>query len=625
MKKILTLIFVLLCVFILGSCENNSQPQEGLEAPNINIEDCTIKWNKIDGAEEYIIYINNTQYARITDNYYQLILNPGTYKVFVSARKGEEFSPFSNKITYVQEAIGEDIKLETPVITISNNVVKWQAIPYASQYEIYDNGELYKLTINTSFTLYFDNGLHVITVKATSNVENIIDSDLSNEVSFIPTIQTGTGELAIFEINDTHGAFVTDNDFPGMEKVSTVIKDLNKSDLLKIANGDIFQGGYVSNATYGRCFIDALNYLNFDAFVIGNHEFDWGLNKLAEYKDGDLTNGEASFPFLGANIVNKNTGERPEWLDDYMITECNGLKVGVIGTIGESLTGSIAASKVEDYTFLDPVPVVEKIAKELRTIYNCDVVVVSEHDYNQNTNNRYASLAGDSHIDAIVCGHTHKKISEKIKGSTGAEVPVIESASNNKCVGMIELNLDKGYVTDSFITHYNPANYTSDEGMNDVIKQYQAIIDEGNTVVGTAYGNLSRYKMGTIATNSLRDYFKVNFGLVNRAGVRSSVDKGNVCVKDIYRVFPFDNEIYLVTIKGSALQYMFEESGSYLYFSDNFNSNNLDSSKDYVIAVIDYVYNNALNKKYFKNTKCEKTNVYIREIVTRFFKGTLNE
>ena len=136
-----------------------------------------------------------------------------------------------------------------------------------------------------------------------------------------------------FMINDTHGIFVDEQEFPGMGRVSSLINELesNNKDYIKIANGDIFQGTYISATLYGKPLVDALNAIDFEAFVLGNHEFDWGLDKIAVYKDGNEANGEANFPFLGANIIDKSDKEIVDWVDPYVVVEYDGFKVGVIG------------------------------------------------------------------------------------------------------------------------------------------------------------------------------------------------------------------------------------------------------------------------------------------------------
>ena len=87
------------------------------------------------------------------------------------------------------------------------------------------------------------------------------------------------GKINIFSINDTHGAVSTNANVTGLDKVDTLINSLETdTDYIKVANGDIFQGGYASNVTRGRIFIDVLNEMDFDCFVIGNHEYGTALS-----------------------------------------------------------------------------------------------------------------------------------------------------------------------------------------------------------------------------------------------------------------------------------------------------------------------------------------------------------
>ena len=110
-------------------------------------------------------------------------------------------------------------------------------------------------------------------------------------------------------INDTHGAFLDSTDGNSIGRVDTLLDNLTNKNgqYISIVNGDAFQGTYVSSTLYGRPLVDAYNAMNLTAFVVGNHDFDWGIDKMAAYKDGDISNGEANFPFLGANIYIKGT------------------------------------------------------------------------------------------------------------------------------------------------------------------------------------------------------------------------------------------------------------------------------------------------------------------------------
>ena len=117
-----------------------------------------------------------------------------------------------------------------------------------------------------------------------NSTSSIISNNSTN--SFNSSIVGEKGNTAnFFFINDNHGRLIDDN----LNGFSRIASALNKAtsdygEHIKIANGDIFQGTYISNTYYGKPMVDCLNYLNFDAFVIGNHEFDWGAKYIAENK-----------------------------------------------------------------------------------------------------------------------------------------------------------------------------------------------------------------------------------------------------------------------------------------------------------------------------------------------------
>ena len=138
--------------------------------------------------------------------------------------------------------------------------------------------------------------------------------------------------INVLMVNDNHGVLYEDEG--SLDKIASGINHYSTlGDVIKIANGDMFQGTYLSSSLRGLPMLDALNALEFDAFVIGNHEFDWGLDEIKKYKDGDVSNGEANFPFLGANIYDKATGEMVDWLEPYEIVTLDEIKIGVIGII----------------------------------------------------------------------------------------------------------------------------------------------------------------------------------------------------------------------------------------------------------------------------------------------------
>ena len=496
-----------------------------------------------------------------------------------------------------------------------DDVLTWNKILNAEAYEIYKNDELLTITSTLSYKIEKEGTAkyYIIAIKGSNRSEksNAIEIEVNGDTTI-----TKDKVVNIFSINDTHGAVSTNANVSGLDKVETLINSLETdTDYIKVANGDIFQGGYASNVTRGRIFIDVLNEMDFDCFVIGNHEFDWGIEKISVYNDDIIENGEADFPFLGANIVKKSTSTMPEWLEEYTIIENNGLKVGIIGVIGEGLTSSISAEYIEDYNFLDPVPIVENLSRKLRSELYCDSVIVAIHEYETSTNERLAKLSGDSRIDAILCAHTHQKINETVTRSDSYKIPVLQSNTKNITVGSINLEFNNGEITKTSTNHYYPSNYSSSANILDIINNYKDIILEGEKVIGNTNSKLSKTRLGYLAADGMVEFTNSDFACLNTGGVRSTIDAGSITMEDVYEVFPFDNNLIIVEMSGSTLKSFYNAADGYLYFSNNLNINNINNSTTYKICVIDYVYTYYYYQKYFKGLKATELDYYIRDAV----------
>src|SRR3989449_3939779 len=94
---------------------------------------------------------------------------------------------------------------------------------------------------------------------------------------------------------------------------------------IRLDAGDEMQGTPISNFTYGRATIEAMNALGLDAAAIGNHEFDWSVDTLRARMQ------EARYPFVSANITDSAGTARPDWAEPWKVIQRGGLKVAVIG------------------------------------------------------------------------------------------------------------------------------------------------------------------------------------------------------------------------------------------------------------------------------------------------------
>ncbi len=620
MKKIKTLISIisLFLIVLLTGCGITTGM---LTSPVIELSNQTITWDAVSDAEKYYIYVNGKEITSTEALSYTFNYTEGNYSITVKAYAEGSYSKSSNTVYLNLSAVN----LNPPVIRLDKNKVVWDKVLYADGYLVYNFGEYVCHISENEYLLTSEMKQYKITIKATCTINNeLVVSDFSNEVTYENIVQTNEKKVMIFSINDTHGAFESDEQTNGIAKVASVLKELeDKNTIIKIANGDIFQGGYVSNMTFGKCFIDVLSYLNFDCFVIGNHEFDWGLEKIATYKDGDETNGEAAFPFIAANIIDKRTSTRPTWLDEYTIVEKNGQKVGIIGLIGQKLTSSILAANVLNYEFTDPLPIIKRLVPKLRS-EGCDFVVIATHEYDREVNNQISYLNQEYLPDAIICAHTHQKIAEFLPTQINYELPILQSNTKNITVGSVVLSKNSGSLKPAEIKHYYPAYYNDDAKTLDIIQKYQALIDEGNEVVGFTPEALNRNTLGVFACDGIKNGTGADLAIMNTAGVRTTISTGEITVKEIYEVFPFDNYVYLVDIKGDKLKSLINRQGSYLYWNTDFNPDSISNSKTYKLAVIDYVYFGSYYDSYFEPRNGVSTGEVIRKFVIDEMKKTLS-
>lgn len=671
-KKIfLGLIVMIFSLITLSGCylpDMGTAPK--LVTPVVTLNNDLAMWSKINNVVRYEIAINDEVFSVDASVNTYILKDTESLKVR-AVGDGINYinSDWSNIVTYqkkvVSNKIGHQIQQEYQNLvnglttehttwTFTGTIVDMTATSFSTEYNNYCvkmiveidgilvgvyNGFVsgtYPTDINGLVT-----GGEVTVTGQISEQYTLTSGSYTANIEFAnPEIswkqednQKTTSKVNFLMINDTHGAFVDSSSGYSIGRVDSLADQLasTNGDYILIHNGDAFQGSYVSSTLYGLPLIEAFNEMNFDCFVLGNHEFDWGIDKIATYADGNLSNGEANFPFLGANIYYKGTTTRPDWIDPYTVVECGDLKVGIIGVIGESQESSILTKYVADYDFVNPVNLIKQHASTLRTEWDCNVVVVATHDYDESLNNQIAGLSGNSEIDAIFCAHTHQYKNESLSRNDGEVIPVVQNTHKNNLAVEVVVNLDNNGNYDSFkTTFHNPSQYAISSGIMPIINKYQYLIDESNSSLGSVNNSINKSTLGSYATNAMLewDYGKYNFGdiditIINTGGIRATIDRGEITRADVFEVFPFNNMIVLVNMSGKDLKSLCNKNDSYLYIgvSDEIGSySELNDNTIYQLAVIDYVFEGTYYTEFNKLTKDDyiETDIILRNQLIKY-------
>lgn len=410
--------------------------------------------------------------------------------------------------------------------------------------------------------------------------------------------------IDIFSINDLHGELSEKT--PSISQISQAYES-SKNVKVLLSAGDSFQGTTVSNITQGKAVVRVMNQMKFDAMTIGNHEFDWGIDKISAFRDGNIENGEANFPILAANIFNKSTNTLIDKVVPYTILEKQGIKIGVIGIIGENLESSIATNMVKDYEFKDSLPIIVSTVKKLRNEEKVDIVIVNAHDDGSQINNSIAAFDQEAKVDAVINGHAHRVKSGKISRSSGANLPYVQSASSGKYYGKITLQYNsttKSVIDASVSAIEVVSSMASNIEIDQVIREENAkVAPIINRKIGVSGEEVNQSQGIKWAVDVIKKAMDVDIAFTNSGGIRGAGFPIEINQEMIYddfvKIMPFDNALVKTQLTGQQIIDVLNSQYSELRYSENLinisgivyiNQQLIELTKLYSVATVDYVF-----------------------------------
>jgi 5'-nucleotidase len=255
--------------------------------------------------------------------------------------------------------------------------------------------------------------------------------------------------LVVLHLNDTHSRIepFPENDSRNPDKGGVIrqeaymeeVRRENKNVLL-FHSGDFVQGTPYFNLFGGKVEMSVANFMKVDAACLGNHEFDNGLEFLANLLR------LAQFPFISTNL--DFTGTPVEGLTkEYLILEREGLKIGVIGlTINPD--DLVAKNNYAGMKYLDPIESTNRVATYLKEQEECDLIICLSHlgYYPSEKPVGDITLAKESrYIDMILGGHTHTFLQQPDRrlNLDGKEVVINQTGATGIYVGRLDIVLEE--------------------------------------------------------------------------------------------------------------------------------------------------------------------------------------
>ncbi|MQA89196.1 MAG: hypothetical protein GEU90_03015 [Gemmatimonas sp.] len=332
--------------------------------------------------------------------------------------------------------------------------------------------------------------------------------------------------------------------------------------------GDVMQGTPLSNLTSGRSTVDFYNEVGYTAAAIGNHEFDWTAETLAERIE------QAEFDWLSANIFVAGSDTFPTWATPTTMVSlpgcaagppaCDSVHVGIIGITTQTTPTAAMPSHVAPFAFGDEAEAIDRWVPVLRD-GGADFVVVTAHEGaycgigpTENCRGPMMDIAArlTQPPDLIVSGHTHTLLS-----ITPSGVPVVQGGSYGTNFSIVDL---ERVSADSVAVHVRaqPPTFVDqvvpDPEIERLLDRYLAevgpILDD---VVATLEAPLLRhgpeYPLGNLIADAQRTTVGVQVAIMNNGGIRTDLGSGPVRYEDLFRVQPFGNTLVTMTLAGEAL------------------------------------------------------------------------
>lgn len=284
--------------------------------------------------------------------------------------------------------------------------------------------------------------------------------------------------ITILGTSDLHGTFVpwdyatdTANMAGSLSQIATQVHKVRaqQPNVILVDAGDTIQGNFVETFKNDKTspMILGFNALNYDVWVLGNHEFDFGLNVLSTSLD----------QFKGTALAGNIFWESGKpYLPAYKIVERQGVKIGIIG-MDTPMTAEFAkgTDRVKGLNFTDPVGAVKTVIQQIHG--NVDAIVLVAHMGIDNENQRPGTGVGDiaranPELAAIVAGHMHVKVDKEVING----VIVTEPDRYGRALSRIDLQFEQQngkYVLinkDSYT--YSIKDVDSDRKMEDIYEPY---------------------------------------------------------------------------------------------------------------------------------------------------------
>ncbi|MBI4533531.1 MAG: 5'-nucleotidase C-terminal domain-containing protein [Candidatus Melainabacteria bacterium] len=386
--------------------------------------------------------------------------------------------------------------------------------------------------------------------------------------------------LTILHTNDLHAHDEPFEEYGrqvgGMARIGYLIRAIRKdrSNVLVIDAGDIFQGTTFYKVYHGEVEVALLNQAGYDIYTVGNHEFDNGPENLAKQLKS------ARFDIISANLDGSSVPALQDCIKPSVVKVVDGQRVGFVGVITPdlqkdslNLNGVHIKGVGRTLAWIDPIAAEVNLLKA----HGINKIILVTH-VGLELDRQLAAMLPD--VDAIIGGHSHTRLNKPIivNHSDGSSTVIVQTGCYGRALGKLELAFDvHGKVilsqTRSKLININQAIPEAPDIKAYLMERAQPLRKLQERVVGVALDDFdnrfSRYPwdcpMGNLICDALADSgsaYGAAISFHNRGGIRARIERGLINLEKVEEVLPFDNHLVFATVPGGTILKALEHSVS---------------------------------------------------------------
>ena len=410
----------------------------------------------------------------------------------------------------------------------------------------------------------------------------------------VPTLASAAAALepdtvcvSILHTTDLHGHILPTSDYDGtldrggLARCVTQIRRWRRQNpnSILVDVGDVYQGTEVSLRNKGELMIDLFNHLKYDAWVIGNHEFDWGIEPFTNALQ------KSAMPVLGANITldGKPAGSSSDSQDPFakvqpfIVKEIAGIKVAIIGITTPGMSFWLPREFTVGIDFQFPVESVRRAIVKAKS-EGADAIVLTGHmglkprtggDDFANTVMALTSEFPD--VAVFIAGHTHQAIPSRLTN----RVLFTQADHFGIHVGRVDLLFDRHSkkllrreaICELMDNRFDPDSVVLSRARSQLVESESSLAQPIGELTETLHARGRRdhaSEIEKLIASSITETLAERSVVVDAVlhGVfdeNAKLSAGTTTVNDIWKIIPYENLIVTATLSPDEIKCVMEE------------------------------------------------------------------